>query len=145
LSHPLKRRMLVTSVTAAAIIALTPMATLAAARTVQLPKPRSTAVVPNVSAGGLRLGAKLLPLPRGWRHPNKCDRTHGFQLCAWTSHPEPHMGLAHPATGPLVLVGAYHNQIVQSSSPTTASTRHTRSSQAGAPAGESGSDPGSAP
>jgi hypothetical protein len=80
---------------------------------VQLPHASSTKIIPNLGAGGLRLGQKLFPLPQGWRHPNKCENLRGFGVCTWTSHPEPRMGPKHPATGPLVYVASYRDRIVR--------------------------------
>ncbi|HEX3803978.1 MAG TPA: hypothetical protein VHV75_14150, partial [Solirubrobacteraceae bacterium] len=77
MSHPPKLRVLAIWLAAAAISAATP-AIAAASSPVQLPHASSTKIIPNLGAGGLRLGQKLFPLPQGWRHPNKCENLRGF-------------------------------------------------------------------
>jgi len=78
-----------------------------------LPAPHSRLIVPNVGIGGVRLGQRLSPLPRGWKHPAKCQTGQGLKICYWTDHTQRDVGPAHPLSGPVVYITAYRNRIVR--------------------------------
>lgn len=50
-----------------------------------LPKPRSTAIKPNLGIGGVRLEEKMRPRERGWKHPFRCMELNGMSGCVWTT------------------------------------------------------------
>ena len=68
---------------AAAILALAPAAAPGAGPS--LPKPRSTAIKPNVGIGGVRLGQRARPREPGWKRPFKCMELNGMSGCVWTT------------------------------------------------------------
>jgi hypothetical protein len=78
----------------------------------ELPKPRSTVVKPNVGVGGMRLGKRLRPLPKGWKHPFSCTALQGLSGCAWTTRKD---ALPPPGQtgikGPYVIVAGRRNVV----------------------------------
>jgi hypothetical protein len=76
-----------------------------------LPTTKNHLVTPNVGAGGLRLGERLMPFPKGWRNPTECDPVGGETDCLWIDSTQSVKQAAKQLIGGSILVSAYHNHV----------------------------------